>query len=160
MINYELIFFWVYIYLHCLFFFFMHMKDIFKRISISLISGLFLGYLAYLFFQTTVIVQSGFIEYNSLYYLVLVLICLFLFVLFGIYPVHFRMTKATLFVVGIALIVIGDTVLINDVSTHVYIGDLFKVLGVILTLLAWTNVLVTDKVKKIQANKKVEVIEV
>ncbi|MEI7919146.1 MAG: hypothetical protein WCH65_02845, partial [bacterium] len=74
-----------------------------------MISGLFLGYLAYLFFQTTVIVQSGFIEYNSLYYLVLVLICLFLFVLFGIYPVHFRMTKATLFVVGIALIVIGDT---------------------------------------------------
>lgn len=136
------------------------MKDIFKRISISLISWLFLGYLAYLFFQTTIIVQSGFIEYNTLYYVVLALICLFLFILFGIYPVHFRMTKATLFVLGIALIIIGDTVLINDVSTYVYVGDIFKVLGVLLTLLAWTNVLVTDKVKKIQSNKKVEIIEV
>lgn len=138
----------------------MDMKDIFKRISISLISGLFLGYLAYLFFQTTVIVQSGFIAYNTLYYLVLALICLFLFILFGVYPVHFRMTKATLFVLGIALIIIGDTVLINDVSTYVYVGDIFKVLGVLLTLLAWTNVLVTDKVKKIQSDKKIEIIEV
>jgi len=70
------------------------------------------------------------------------------------------MTKATLFVLGIALIIIGDTVLINDVSTYVYVGDIFKVLGVLLTLLAWTNVLVTDKVKKIQLDKKVEIIEV
>ncbi len=136
------------------------MKDIIKRISISIVSWLFIWYLAYLFFQNTIIVQSWFIEYNVLYYIILFLVCLFLFILFGIYPIHFRLTKATLFVIGIALIIIGDTVLINDVSTYVYIGDIFKVLWVILTLLAWTNVLVTDKVKKIQADKKVEIIEV
>jgi len=34
------------------------------------------------------------------------------------------------------------------------------VLGVVLTLLAWTNVLITDKVKKMKADKKVEIIEV
>ncbi|MEI6117969.1 MAG: hypothetical protein WCP92_01610 [bacterium] len=82
------------------------MKDIIKRVIISVVSGLFLGYLAYLFFQGTVIVQSAYLEWNTLYFLILTLICLFLFILFGIYPIHFRLTKATLFVVGLALIVI------------------------------------------------------
>jgi len=136
------------------------MKDLFKRIMISVVSGWFLGYVAYLFFQNITIVQSGFIEYNMVYYIILLLICLFLFVLFGIYPVHFKMTKATLFVLGIALIIIWDTVLLNDIANHVYVADIFKVLWVILTLLAWTNVLITDKVKKQKQNKKVEIIEV
>jgi len=136
------------------------MKDIIKRIIISVISGLFLGYLAYLFFQGTVIVQSGYLEYTTIYYIILTLICLFLFILFGIYPVHFRMTKATLFVLGLALIVIGDTVLLNDVATYVYIGDIFKVLWVVLTLLAWTNLLITDKVLKKKQEKNIEIIEV
>lgn len=136
------------------------MKDIIKRIFISIISGWLIGYLAYLFFQNTIIVQGWFIQYNTLYYLILILICLFLFILFGVYPVHFKMTKATLFVLGIALIIIGDTVLLNDVTTYVYIWDIFKVVGVVLTLLAWTNVLITDKVKKQKQAKNVEIIEV
>lgn len=136
------------------------MKDIFKRIIISVISGWFLGYVAYLFFQNITIVQSGFIEYNMVYYIILLLICLFLFIFFGVYPIHFKMTKATLFVLGIALIIIWDTVLLNDIANYVYVADIFKVLWVVLTLLAWTNVLITDKVKKQKQSKKVEIIEV
>lgn len=136
------------------------MKDLIKRIIISIISWWFLGYLAYLFFQNITIVQSWFIEYNMIYYIILFLICLFLFILFGIYPIHFKLTKATLFVIGISLIIIWDIVLYNDIHNHVYIADIFKVLWVILTLLAWTNVLITDKVKKQKQGKKVEVIEV
>lgn len=141
-------------------FFLAFMKDILKRILISIISGWLIGYLAYLFFQNTIIVQGWFVQYNTIYYLILILICLFLFILFGVYPIHFRMTKATLFVLGIALIIIGDTVLLNDVTTYVYIWDIFKVVGVVLTLLAWTNVLITDKVKKQKQAKNVEIIEV
>ena len=136
------------------------MKDLIKRIIIGVVSWALLGYLGYLFFQNIVIVGSGFAWYNTLYYLILALISLFLFVFFAVYPVHFKMTKATLFVAGIALIIIWDTVLINDVSTHVYVGDIFKVLWVVLTLLAWTNVLITDKVKTTGTNKKVKIIEV
>lgn len=152
-----------YIYFGCwriLFVYCFIMKDIIKRVIISVVSWWFIGYLAYLFFQNIVIVQSGFIPYNMVYYGVLLLICLFLFVLFGVYPIHFKMTKATLFVLGIALIIIWDTVLLNDVSTHVYVGDIFKVLWVFLTLLAWTNVLITDKVKKQKQDKNVEIIEI
>lgn len=136
------------------------MKDLFKRIMISVVSGWFLGYVAYLFFQNITIVQSGFIEYNMVYYIILLLICLFLFIFFGVYPIHFKMTKATLFVLGIALIIIWDTVLLNNIANHVYVADIFKVLWVVLTLLAWTNVLITDKVKKQKQSKKVEIIEV
>ena len=136
------------------------MKDIIKRIIISIISWWFIGYLAYLFFQNIIIVQSWFVEYNALYYLILIVICLFLFILFGIYPVHFRLTKATLFVLGLALIVIWDTVLLNDVTNYVYVGDIFKVLWVVLTLLAWTDILVTDKVIKKKQEKNIEVIEI
>ena len=136
------------------------MKDIIKRIIISIVSWVFLGYLAYLFFQNIIIVQSWFIEFNTLYYLILIVICLFLFILFGIYPVHFRLTKATLFVLGLALIVIWDTVLLNDITHYVYVGDIFKVLWVILTLLAWTDILVTDKVIKKKQEKNIEVIEI
>ena len=136
------------------------MKDIIKRIIIGVVSWLFLGYLAYLFFQGTIIVQSAYLEWNTLYFLILTLICLFLFILFGVYPVHFRLTKATLFVLGLALIIIWDTVLLNDVATYVYIGDIFKVLWVVLTLLAWTNLLITDKIIKKKQEKNIEIIEI
>lgn len=140
--------------------FFNTMKDIIKRVIISVISWLFLGYLAYLFFQNTIIVQSFYLEYNMLYYLILALVCLFLFIVFGIYPIHFRLTKATLFVLGIALIIIWDTVLLNNITTYVYVGDIFKVLWVILTLLAWTNLLITDKIIKKTKEKNIEIIEI
>lgn len=136
------------------------MKDIIKRVIISCISWIFLGYLAYLFFQNIIIVQSWFIGFNTLYYIILIVICLFLFIFFGIYPIHFRLTKATLFVLGLALIVIWDTVLLNDVTTYVYVGDIFKVLWVVLTLLAWTNILITDKVIKKKQEKNIEIIEI
>ncbi len=142
------------------YFFLLSMKDILKRILISVISWWLIWYIAYLFFQNTVIVQWWFTEYNTVYYFILTLICLFLFILFGVYPIHFKMTKATLFVLGIALVVIWDTVLLNDITNHVYVGDIFKVVWVLLTLLSWTNILITDKVRKQKQEKNIEIIEV
>lgn len=136
------------------------MGDLIKRIVISLVSGSLLGYLLFLFTKWTVVVSWEFIEYNVLYYIILAVICLYIFVLFGIYPIHFKMSKASLFVFGLGLIVIWDTVLINNINTSVFVWDIFKVIGVVLTLLAWTNVLVTDKVRKEKLDSKVEIIEV
>ncbi len=150
---------WIY-YLSMFIFLFQKMKDIIKRVVVWLVSWAFLWYLLYLFTQHVVIVQTGYLQYNALYYGILAVVCIFLFIFFALHPVHFRMTKWTLFIIGLALIVIGDTVLLNDVKTGVFVSDLFKLLGVVLTLLAWTNVLITDKVRKQKADKKVEVIEV
>ncbi|MBU0625888.1 hypothetical protein KKH82_00150, partial [Patescibacteria group bacterium] len=63
-----------------------------------------------------------------IYYIILFLVCLYLFIFFGIYPVRIKMTKATLFVCGLALIIIGDTVLLNNPTDFVYVGDMFKLI--------------------------------
>jgi hypothetical protein len=55
---------------------------------------------------------------------------------------------------------LGQTVFLNDIVNKVYVGDIFSLLGVVLTLLAWTNVLITDKARKTKADKKVKIIEV
>jgi len=136
------------------------MKDIVKRVLISLISGGLLWYLLFLLTKWAIIVHGEFLEYNTIYYIILSAVCLYLFILFGIYPIAHKMSKATLFVFGLGLIVIWDTVLINKPTDMVYVGDLFKLIGVVLTLLARTNVLVTDKVRKEKADKKIEIIEV
>lgn len=136
------------------------MKDLIKRISIAIVSWSFLWYVLYLFFQNQIIVQGGFEEYNLVYIIVLLVVGLYLFILFGAYPLYFKMTKANIFVLGIALVILWDSVLTNNIENHVYLWDLVKLFGVILTLLAWTNVLVTDKVKKQKAESKMEIIEV
>lgn len=136
------------------------MKDLIKRIVIGIISGALLGYLGFLFVGKAVIVDSAFVANNTLYFIVLAVICLILFIFFAVYPVHFKMTKGTLFVIGIGLIFVSKTVLVNDITKNIYIGDLFALLGVILTLLARTNVLITDKIRKQKADKKVNIIEV
>lgn len=136
------------------------MKDLIKRIIISLISWWLIWYLLFLLTQWATIVQWEYLEYNLLYFILLFLITWYLFIFFGIYPLHIKMTKATLFVCWLALIIIGDTVLTNNPSKLIFVGDIFKLLGAILTVLAWTNVLITDKVKKEKADKKIEIIEV
>lgn len=143
-----------------LFFCIRFMKDIVKRVLIGFVSGALLGYLFFLFTQQISIVQGPFLAYNTLYFVVLFVICLILFILFAVYPVHFKMTKWTLFAFWLFLIIIWKTVLLNDIDHKVYVGDIFALLGVILTLLAWTNILITDKVRKTKADKKIEIIEV
>lgn len=136
------------------------MKDLLKRGVVWLISGGFLGYLSYLFIKGIPFIQWGMPLSNSRYYLILVVIFVFLFIFFAVYPVHFKMNKATLFLVGLCLLVIWDTTFLNVAEQHVYVGDLLKLFGVLLMLLAWTNVLITDKVNNDKKMKKVEIIEV
>lgn len=119
-----------------------------------------LWYLLFLLTKWSIIVHGEFLQYNTIYYILLAAVLLYLFVLFGIYPIQHKLSKATVFVFGLWLIVIWDTVLINNPADMVYVGDLFKLMWVVLTLLAWTNVLVTDKVRKEKADKKIEIIEV
>lgn len=136
------------------------MKDIIKRFSISWISWLCIWYILYLFFSHHIIVQTIYSEFNLLYYIVLLVVFLYIFVLFGIYPMYFKISKTSVFVIGLSLIVLWDTVLVNNSQNLIYIWDLVKVVWVVLTLLAWTNVLVSDKVKKQKEESKIEIIEI
>ena len=136
------------------------MKDILKRVIISLISWLYIWYLVFLFMWWQMIVGSWYEQYNLRYFAVLLLILLVLFIFFWIYPVHFRMTKWTLFVIWIFLIVVWNWVLLDDAKNYIFVWDLFEILWVVLVLLAWTNVLITSKITKKSKEKWIEVIEV
>lgn len=136
------------------------MKDFIKRILVGIISWSFLWYIWYLFLQNQTIVQTWFLEYNFIYFIVLTIVAIFLFVFFGVYPVYYKITKASVFVIWLSLIIIWDTVLTNNISNSIFVADIVKLFGVILTLLAWTNILVTDKVKKQHSDNNIEIIEV
>ena len=134
------------------------MKDLLKRISIGSVCILFLSYLIYLFIWHQIIVQSAFLERNTLYYIVLTLAFLYVLIFFSIWPFYFKMSKVSLFVLWISLILLWDRVLLNIPANYIYLGDLLKILWVIFTLLAFTNFFVTSKVKKQHQDSKVEII--
>lgn len=143
-----------------LFSFLFEMKDILKRVIISVVSWLYIWYLVFLFMWWQIIVGSWYEQYNLRYFAVLLLILLVLFIFFWIYPIHFRMTKWTLFVIWIFLIVVWNWVLLDDAKNYIFVWDLFEILWVVLVLLAWTNILITSKVTKKSKEKWIEIIEV
>ena len=136
------------------------MRDLLKRIIIWGVSWTFLWYLVYLFSTGKIIVHPGFLEFNVLYFVVLAVVGIYLFVLFAVHPMYMKINKVSLFVLGIALVLIGDTVLINNVESSIYISDLVKILWSVLIVLAWTNFFVSAKVKKQKEESKMEIIEV
>jgi hypothetical protein len=136
------------------------MKDFIKRISIAIISWLLLWYILYLFLWWTIIVQGEFIDSNYLVYWILLIVCLFFFILFGLHPVTIKATKATLFVIWIWLIILSNRVLLNNIDEWIYIWDIFIILWVIVTVLSPTKILITNKIQKKKDNSKMQVIEV
>ena len=136
------------------------MKDIIKRGIVIVIFGLFLGYLFWLIFKWESIVNSEYTRLNIPMYIILIVLCLYMIFLYGIYPIHIKLSRVTALFIWLAFIVISQLVLANDGYSHIYIWDLFSVLGVLILILFPTNILTTDKVKKQKANKNEVIIEV
>ena len=133
------------------------MKDKIKRSIVITIFGLFLLYLFYLIVQWESIVKSEYANRNIPMYVILIIVCLYMICLYGIYPIHIKFSRATALVIWLLFIVLSQIVLANDGYSHIYIWDLFSVLWVLILILFPTNILTTDKVKR-QKDKKNEVI--
>lgn len=136
------------------------MKDLLKRGSIGLICVLFLGYLIYLLIWSQTIVQIWFIDQNILYYVVLAIVFLYILIFFSIVPTYFKISKWSLFLLWLALILLWDGVLINNPDKQIYLADLVKLIWVVITLLSFSNFFITSKLQKQHQDKKVKVIEV
>ena len=136
------------------------MKDILKRGVVIVIFGVFLAYLIWLISQWTMIVKNQYDSRNIPMYIVLILLCLYMIFLYGIYPIHIKFSRATALVIWLLFIVISQIVLANDGYSHIYIWDLFSVLWVLILILFPTNILTTDKVKKAKSKKNEVIIEV
>lgn len=146
--------------IHRFTFFLYNMKDLLKRISIWIISWSFMWYITYLFFTWKTIVHQWFSEFNILYFIILAVIALYLFILFAIHPIYMKINKISLFVMWIGLVLMGDTVFINNSELYIYISDITKILWSFLVVLAWTPFFVSSKTKKQKENSKMEIIEV
>ena len=136
------------------------MKDKIKRSIVITIFGLFLLYLIWLISQWTMIVKDQYSGRNIPMYIILIVICLYMIWLYWIYPIHIRFSRATALVIWLTFIVISQVLLANDGYSHIYIWDMFSVLGVLILILFPTNILTTDKVKKQKAKKNEVIIEV
>ena len=136
------------------------MKDKIKRIIVIAIFWIFLLYLSWLISQWTSIVKSGYENLNIPMYIILILLCLYMIWLYGIYPIHIRFSRTTALFIWLFFIVISQIVLANDGYSHIYIWDLFSVLWVLILILFPTNILTTEKVKKQKAKKNEVIIEV
>jgi len=149
-----------FLFIHRFIFFLYNMKDLLKRISIWIISWSFMWYITYLFFTWKTIVHQWFSEFNILYFIILAVIALYLFILFAIHPIYMKINKISLFVMWIGLVLMGDTVFINNSELYIYISDITKILWSFLVVLAWTPFFVSSKTKKQKENSKMEIIEV
>ena len=136
------------------------MKDKIKRSIVITIFGLFLLYLILLIFQWSMIVKPEYSGRNIPMYVILIVLCLYMIWLYGIYPIHIRFSRATALFIWLFFIVISQILLANDGYSHIYIWDMFSVLGVLILILFPTNILTTDKVKKQKAKKNEVIIEV
>jgi len=133
------------------------MKDWIKRGIVIAIFGVFLLYLIWLISQWTMIVKPEYSNRNIPMYIILILLCIYMIWLYGIYPIHIKFSRATSLFIALFFIVISQVLLANDGYSHIYIWDLFSVLWVAILILFPTNILTTDKVKK-QKDKKNEII--
>ena len=136
------------------------MKDNIKKSIVITLFGLFLLYLVYLIIQWESIVRSEYAWRNIPMYVILIAFCLYMVAFYWIYPIHIKFSRAVSLVIWLLFIVISQTVLANDWYSHVYIWDMFSVLGVLILILFPTNILTTDKVKKAKAKKNEVIIEV
>lgn len=136
------------------------MKDNIKKSIVITLFWVFLVYLIYLIIQWESITKSEFAGRNIPMYIILILFCLYMIVLYWIYPIHIKFSRAVSLVIWLLFIVLSQRVLANDWYSHVYIWDLFSVLWVLILILFPTNILTTDKAKKEREKKNEVIIEV
>jgi peptidoglycan/LPS O-acetylase OafA/YrhL len=136
------------------------MKDYIKRAIVITIFGAFLAYILYILIQGQVITTSEYAHLNLTSYIFFIAISLCIVALYGIYPIHIKFSRPALLVIGLALIILSQTIFVNDGAEGIFIGDIFSVIGVIILILFPTNLLTTDKVKKHKEKKNEIIIEV
>jgi hydrogenase-4 membrane subunit HyfE len=90
------------------------MKDLIKRSIVIIIFLVFLVYLLYLAIQGQTITTGEYANLNIPLFVILIALCVYLTAFYGIYPLHIKFSRTALLVVGLALIVISQTMLVND----------------------------------------------
>lgn len=135
------------------------MKEIIRKIIISVICILILAYLLFLFQNNQIITTEAYLTNNNLFYLLLALIPLYFLINFVVLKKYPAKHKIIGVLIGIITILFSKFYLINDGLNGQFIGDLFTIIGIIIIWVSPTNILINSKIKKMRDDKKVEIIE-
>ncbi len=134
------------------------MIDHIKRIAVTLINGGVLVYALWLMIQQTIVVKTEYVWLNTLVLIGIVLVAWYIMITYGIYPMYHKMQKRLLLVLGVAAIVVGHEMLINNIDAMIYVSDIVKVFGVMVVWFGATGVI--TKTKTITEQKRLQNVEI
>lgn len=135
------------------------MKEIIRKIIISIFCILILAYLVFLFQNNQIITSEAYLANNELFYLLLALVPFYFLINFVVLKKYPAKHKIIGVLIGIIVVLFSKFYLINDGLNGQFIGDIFTIIGIIIVWVSPTNLLVNSKIKKIRDDKKVEIIE-
>lgn len=135
------------------------MFDIIKRILVTFISGAVILYTWSLISSQTIIVQSEYSGMNFISLIAIIAVAIYMMVVYGLYPLYHPMQKRILGVLGIATIIFGHVVLLNDYNTNMYAWDIMKVFWVMIIWFGATGLLTSKKALQQKKEKSLEIIE-
>ena len=134
------------------------MIDTIKRTIVILINGWLLVYAFRLLIQQTIITKTEFIWLNAVVTIAIIMIAWYILITYGIYPMYHKYQKWVLFLIGVAAIVVGYEMLINDTEKMIYVSDIVRVFGVLTVWLGATGVI--TKTKTITEQKRLQNVEI
>ena len=129
-----------------------------KRIFVFVFSWAIIWYLIYLLFNWVKIVDWSEVN-NYIVYWLFFLIFLYYIVFYTIKPTYFKWTKLVNTLLWLFIVYTSQT-LINSWFDGIYYWDIFSVIGVVLTIIWPTNLLISKEVQKIKEYKNTEIIEI
>lgn len=135
---------------------FMKTWDIIRKSILSLILAGIVVYLLWLWTNWAIIITEG---NNALAYILLLVVFGYVFVNYVVYTFHIKWNRVILAVLGLLLIVVGDTTLINDATNSIYIADLTKLLWVLFLIAGPAKLFLSQKKQAEIKESKMEVIE-
>ncbi|MCK9466817.1 MAG: hypothetical protein M0P94_00665 [Candidatus Absconditabacterales bacterium] len=134
--------------------------EILKKSILALIFLAVISYLVYLITFGVVIVNENFLDQNKIIIGLYILIFLYYLFFYVIKPTYIKKFKLRNTLIGVFIIVSSQSFFLNSGHEGLYFADIFTVIGLFLTIIGPTNLLISKKLKQEKQEKKMEIIEV
>ncbi len=95
---------------------------------------------------------------NTISMILIIVLAGYMMIVYGIYPLYHPMQKRILTVLGLASIICGHSVLLNDANASIYVGDMMKLFGALIIWFGATGILSSNK--SIVSKKREQSLEI
>ncbi|HRX63551.1 MAG TPA: hypothetical protein P5060_00375 [Candidatus Absconditabacterales bacterium] len=133
--------------------------NLFKRILFGIIFTTIIVYLIFLMINGINFVNEAQIDQRTIIFILYIIIFAYYLIFYVAKPTYIKKYKLRNTLIGIFVITASHSFLANDPIQKIYFADIFTVIGIFLTIIGPTNLLISKKQKQKQQEKKMEVIE-